>query len=71
MRAVVLGKAGEPVLADIAEPDGAGETVREEVALRGAFYHAPRHIRAALAFLASGADPFGRLVTHRKAAVVL
>ena len=28
MRAVVLAKAGEPVLAEIAEPDGPGETVR-------------------------------------------
>jgi L-iditol 2-dehydrogenase len=37
----------------------------EEVTLRGAFHHAPRHVRAALAFLASGAYPFERLVTHR------
>ena len=37
----------------------------EELTLRGAFHHAPRHFRAALAFLASGAYPFGRLVTHR------
>ena len=37
----------------------------EEVTLRGAFHHAPRHIRAALAFLASGAYPFERLITHR------
>ena len=27
----------------------------EELHLRGAFHHTPRHIRAALAFLASGA----------------
>jgi L-iditol 2-dehydrogenase len=36
----------------------------EEVRLVGAFHHTPRHIRAALAFLASGAYPFERLVTH-------
>jgi L-iditol 2-dehydrogenase len=37
----------------------------EEVQLRGAFHHTPRQFRAALAFLASGAYPFERLVTHR------
>jgi len=37
----------------------------EEVHLLGAFHHTPRHVRAALAFLASGAYPFERLVTHR------
>ena len=37
----------------------------EELTLRGAFHHAPRHIRAALAFLASAAYPWERLVTHR------
>lgn len=36
----------------------------EELTLRGAFHHSPRHVRAALAFLASGAAPFERLVTH-------
>jgi L-iditol 2-dehydrogenase len=36
----------------------------EELTLRGAFHHAPRHVRAALAFLASGAFPWQRLVTH-------
>jgi L-iditol 2-dehydrogenase len=36
----------------------------EEVRLVGSFHHAPRHFRAALAFLASGAFPFERLVTH-------
>ena len=36
----------------------------EEVRLLGAFHHAPRHLRAALAFLASGAYPFERLITH-------
>ena len=33
----------------------------EEVTLRGAFHHTPRHVRAALAFLGSGAYPFERL----------
>jgi len=37
----------------------------EELTLRGAFHHAPRHVRAALAFLASGAYPWEQLVTHR------
>jgi L-iditol 2-dehydrogenase len=37
----------------------------EEVTLRGAFHHAPTHVRTALAFLASGAYPFERLITHR------
>jgi L-iditol 2-dehydrogenase len=37
----------------------------EEVSVRGAFHHTPRHVRAALAFLGSGAFPFERLVTHR------
>ena len=36
----------------------------EEVRLAGSFHHTPRHIRAALAFLASGAYPFERLITH-------
>jgi L-iditol 2-dehydrogenase len=37
----------------------------EELTLRGAFHHTPRHVRAALAFLASGAFPWERLITHR------
>jgi L-iditol 2-dehydrogenase len=37
----------------------------EELTLRGAFHHTPRHVRAALAFLASGAYPWEQLVTHR------
>ena len=36
----------------------------EELTLRGAFHHTPRTVRAALAFLASGAYPWARLVTH-------
>lgn len=37
----------------------------EQLTLRGVFHHAPRHVRAALAFLASGAYPWERLITHR------
>lgn len=37
----------------------------EELNLRGSFHHAPRHVRRALVFLASGAYPWERLVTHR------
>jgi L-iditol 2-dehydrogenase len=36
----------------------------EELTLRGAFHHTPRTVRAALAFLASGARPWRRLLTH-------
>ena len=36
----------------------------DEVRLVGAFHHAPRHLRAALAFLTSRAYPFERLLTH-------
>jgi L-iditol 2-dehydrogenase len=36
----------------------------EELTLRGAFHHTPSTVRAALAFLASGAHPWQRLVTH-------
>lgn len=37
----------------------------EELTLRGSFHHAARNVRAALAFLASGAYPWQRLITHR------
>jgi L-iditol 2-dehydrogenase len=37
----------------------------EELTLRGAFHHTPRTVRAALAFLASGAYPWASLVTHQ------
>ena len=37
----------------------------EELTLRGAFHHTPARVRAALAFLASGAYPWERLITHR------
>jgi len=37
----------------------------EELTLRGSFHHTPATVRAALGFLASGAYPWERLVTHR------
>jgi L-iditol 2-dehydrogenase len=37
----------------------------EELTLRGSFHHTPATVRAALGFLASGAYPWQRLVTHR------
>ena len=37
----------------------------EELTVRGSFHHTPQTVRAALAFLASGAYSWERLVTHR------
>jgi L-iditol 2-dehydrogenase len=37
----------------------------EELTLRGSFHHTPQTVRGALAFLASGAFPWERLVTHQ------
>ncbi|HZR91742.1 MAG TPA: zinc-binding dehydrogenase [Gaiellaceae bacterium] len=37
---------------------------RDELTVAGAVGHEPRHVRAALAFLASGAYPWERLITH-------
>jgi L-iditol 2-dehydrogenase len=37
----------------------------DELTIRGSFHHTPAAVRAALVFLASGAYPWGRLVTHR------
>ena len=39
----------------------------EELTIRGSFHHSPATVRAALAFLASGAYPWERLVTHHVA----
>jgi L-iditol 2-dehydrogenase len=36
----------------------------DELTVRGAFHHKPRTVRAALSFLASGAYPWERLLTH-------
>ncbi len=59
----VLAFGGLPVAARV--PVDAYRIHYEEVTLRGAFHHTPRHVRAALAFLASDAYPFERLITHR------
>jgi threonine dehydrogenase-like Zn-dependent dehydrogenase len=40
------------------------EDVPEELTVRGSYGHAPRHLRAALAFLASDAYPWEHLITH-------
>lgn len=37
----------------------------EELTLRGSFHHTPDTVRAALGFLASGAYPWEKLITHR------
>ena len=37
----------------------------EELTIRGSFHHTPQTVRAALMFLASGAYPWERLVTHQ------
>jgi L-iditol 2-dehydrogenase len=36
----------------------------EELTLRGAFHHTPRTVKTALTFLASGARPWEKLLTH-------
>jgi L-iditol 2-dehydrogenase len=37
----------------------------EELTVLGSFHHTPRTVRAALAFLGSGAHPWERLITHQ------
>jgi L-iditol 2-dehydrogenase len=70
-RALELVRPGGTVLAFGGLPRDARVTLDpyrihyDEVRLVGSFHHTPRHVRAALAFLASGAAPFERLVTHR------
>jgi L-iditol 2-dehydrogenase len=70
-RAVELVRPGGTVLFFGGLPRGTSFPVDayrlhyEELTLRGAFHHTPRDVRAALAFLASGAVPWERLVTHR------
>ena len=69
-RALELVRPGGTVLAFGGLPREARVSVDpyrihyEEVRLAGSFHHTPRQFRAALAFLASGAYPFERLVTH-------
>jgi L-iditol 2-dehydrogenase len=50
---------------DAAPPVDAYRVHYEELTLRGSFHHTPATVRAALAFLASGAYPWELLVTHR------
>jgi L-iditol 2-dehydrogenase len=59
----VLFFGGLPVDAEV--PVSAYRVHYEELTLRGAFHHTPRTVRAALAFLASGAYPWERLITHQ------
>jgi L-iditol 2-dehydrogenase len=69
--AIRLVRAGGTVLLFGGLPSGTEVAVDatrvhyDELTLRGAFHHTPRHVRAALAFLASGAYPWERLVSHR------
>jgi L-iditol 2-dehydrogenase len=71
--ALALVRAGGTVLFFGGLPRGAALEVDayrlhyEELTLRGSFHHTTRHVRAALAFLASGAYPWERLITHRVA----
>lgn len=70
-RALSLVRPGGTVLAFGGLPRDARVAVDpyrihyEEVRLVGSFHHTPRQFRAALAFLASGAHPFERLITHQ------
>jgi L-iditol 2-dehydrogenase len=52
---------------DVRPPTNAFRLHYDELTLRGSFHHTPATVRAALAFLASGAYPWERLVTHRVA----
>ncbi|HEX4679276.1 MAG TPA: zinc-binding dehydrogenase [Gaiellaceae bacterium] len=50
---------------DVRPPVDAYRLHYEELTVRGSFHHTPATVRAALGFLASGAYPWDRLVTHR------
>ncbi len=70
-RAVELVRPGGTVVffgglpREAAPPVDAYRLHYEELTLRGAFHHTPATVRAALAFLAGGAYPWERLITHR------
>ena len=72
-RALELVRPGGTVLYFGGREPGAELTVDayrlhyEELTLRGSFHHAPRHVRAALVFLAAGAYPWERLITTASA----
>jgi len=69
--AVALGRPGGTVVLfgglprDARPPVDAYRLHYEELTLRGSFHHTPATVRAALGFLASGAYPWERLLTHR------
>jgi L-iditol 2-dehydrogenase len=69
--AVALARPGGTIVMFGGLPRSARPTVDayrlhyEELTVRGSFHHTPATVRAALGFLASGAYPWGRLVTHR------
>jgi len=69
-RAVELARPGGTVVLFGGLPQDAEPRVDayrlhyEELTVRGAFHHTPSTVRAALAFLASGARPWERLITH-------
>ena len=50
---------------DARPPVDAYRVHSEELTVRGSFHHTPQTVRAALVFLASGAYPWSRLITHR------
>ena len=68
--AVALARRGGTVVLFGGLPGGAQVALDatrihyDELSLRGAFHHTPRTVRAALAFLASGARPWEKLLTH-------
>ena len=69
--AVALARPGATVVMFGGLPRGARPSVDayrlhyEELTVRGSFHHTPATVRAALAFLASDAYPWQRLITHR------
>jgi L-iditol 2-dehydrogenase len=70
--AIVVAVDGRPERRELAADFGAApgdgrgaDVVFEELTLRGSLHQIPRTVRAALAFLASGAHPWERLVTHQ------
>jgi L-iditol 2-dehydrogenase len=69
--AVELARPGGTVIMfgglprDARPPIDAYRVHYEELTVRGSFHHTPATVRAALGFLASGAYPWERLVTHR------
>ena len=69
-RAVELARPGGAVVLfgglprETRPPVDAYRVHYDELTLRGSFHHTPATVRAALAFLASGAYPWERLVTH-------